>query len=161
MGCSDRKRPIFFLPRFARRIGRLGQTESETRKTVREGRSVRDAEIPLSTSHPPRAGRRWGPLRGRAETGAPTASTAPACTASARLVKHLPVLSRGLTSATGLPWLSSRPTMREAALFGLSTSPTTAHERWRSIALPASVGARSSANRLATRRAGGPESPSP
>eukprot|EP00964_Phaeocystis_antarctica_P000237 scaffold134_cov61-Phaeocystis_antarctica.AAC.5 len=88
----------------------------------------------------------------RAGARAPTASTTPASTASAKLVKHLPVLSRGLTRATGRPWLSRRSTMRDAALLGLSTSPTTAHERWRSTALPASAGARSSASRLATRR---------
>ena len=49
---SDSKRPVFPPPRFARRVGRSGQTELETRKIVREGRSVRDAESTFNFASP-------------------------------------------------------------------------------------------------------------
>ena len=55
-GCSysvpTQKGQSFFPPRFAWRVGRSGQTESEMRKIVREGRSVRDAEPTLLFASP-------------------------------------------------------------------------------------------------------------
>ena len=46
------KKAIFFPPRFARRVCRSGQTGSETRIIVREGRSVRDAEPTFNFASP-------------------------------------------------------------------------------------------------------------